>query len=299
MPDKGLTIIDLDQPRPGYRKFLSCALWRDGDLTFIVDPGPRSTAGRLIARLRELGVRKIDLVLLTHIHLDHAGGVAEIIDAFPGARVFCHEIGVKHVVHPARLWQGSQAVLGDVAQMYGKPFPVPASCMADQVDLELRDIEVLETPGHAPHHLAFLYEGVLYAGEAFGTTVPLASGRLYLRPATPPRFFLEQALKSLDSILRLDREPRETVFAHYGVLDGAFYYAMAAREQLERWVALVRELHAESPADLEPRLFDRLMQVDPLYGQGLFDELDDDVKERERSFLKNTLDGMLGYVTNR
>jgi glyoxylase-like metal-dependent hydrolase (beta-lactamase superfamily II) len=296
MGTEQLYLIDLDQPREGYRKFLSCIVRRDEDFTFIVDPGPRSTIGHLISSLKQLDVRKIDLILLTHIHLDHGGGVAEVIDAFPGAKVFCHEMGVKHITHPARLWKGTQAVLGEVAEMYGRPHPVPASCMIDEVDLGLRDIEVLPTPGHAPHHLSFLHEGVLYAGEAFGTTVPLASGKFYLRPATPPRFFLEQAIESLDMILALEREPRQTVFAHYGAFEGAFYYAVAARDQLVRWVDTVRALVRESNADLEQRLFERLMEIDPLYGQGLFEELDDDIKERERGFLKNTLDGMLGYL---
>jgi len=298
MGTEPLHVIDLDQPREGYRKFLSCIVRSDEDLTFIVDPGPSSTAGHLIRSLKELGVRKIDLILLTHIHLDHGGCVAEVIDAFPGAKVYCHESGVKHVITPARLWKGTQLVLGEVAEMYGRPHPVPASCIADQVDLDLRDIEVIPTPGHAPHHVSFLHDGILYSGEAFGTTVPLASGRFYLRPATPPRFFLEQALESLDVILALDREPRKTVFAHYGVLDGAFFYAVAAQEQLRLWVDTVRELAAESTADLEQRLFDRLMAADPYYGHGRFDELDDDLKARERGFLKNTLDGMLGYLKN-
>jgi glyoxylase-like metal-dependent hydrolase (beta-lactamase superfamily II) len=299
MGDEQLHVIDLDQPRTGYRKFLSCIVRRDEDLTFIVDPGPRSTAGHLLASLKQLGVKKIDLILLTHIHLDHGGCVAEVIDAFPGARVFCHEIGAKHVAYPSKLWKGSQMVLGEVAEMYGRPHPVPESCMIDAVDLELRDIQVIPTPGHAPHHVSFLHDGVLYAGEALGTTVPLPSGKLYLRPATPPKFFLEQALESLDEILALEREPRLTVFAHYGVQEGAFFYAVSAREQLKLWVDTVSELVAESTANLQQRLFDRLMEIDPLYGQGRFEDLDEDIQQRERSFLKNTLDGILGYIKRR
>jgi glyoxylase-like metal-dependent hydrolase (beta-lactamase superfamily II) len=291
-----LHVIDLDQPRTGYRRFLSCQVYTGPELTFIVDPGPRSTAGHLIASLKQLGVKRIDLILLTHIHLDHGGCVAEVIDAFPRAKVFCHEKGGAHVVQPGRLWQGSQKVLGDVAEMYGKPFPVPASSLVAADALYEREIQVIPTPGHAPHHLSFVHDSILFAGEAFGTTVPLVSGKLYLRPATPPRFFLEQAVESLDRLLALEREPARTAFAHWGVKDGAFHYAMSARDQLELWVELVRNLASGGMEDLEQRLFDRLMEVDPLYGQGRFDELDDDLKERERSFLGNTLAGMLGYV---
>jgi glyoxylase-like metal-dependent hydrolase (beta-lactamase superfamily II) len=236
-------------------------------------------------------------VLLTHIHLDHGGGTAALLEAFPGARWYCHESGRKHVIDPTGLWKGSQKVLGEVAEMYGPPGPLSTDSMVgDEAELAAGGIQAIHTPGHALHHVSFVHDDVLFVGEAFGTRIPFESGALYIRPATPPRFFLDQAIGSLDRLLALDPEPAISIFAHYGQAPGAFEYARAAKAQLRRWVDAIRELAAESTDGLEQRLFDRLMREDPNYGQGLYDQLPDDLKVRERHFLTNTLDGMLGYV---
>lgn len=296
MNDARLSLIDLDQKATGYRRFLSCWVWRSPSLTYLVDPGPDSTIDHLLRELERMGVDRVDLVLLTHIHLDHGGGVARVLERYQEARLYCHGSGAKHVVDPSRLWIGSKAVLKEVADMYGEPGPVPAERMATREEVEAAGIRVIETPGHAVHHVSFVHEGILYAGEALGTYQEVPSGKLYLRPATPPRFFLDSYLGSLDAIEALDPEPRTTAFAHYGMASGCFGYVRAAREQILRWVGAVRDLAAESEEDLEPRLYARLMEVDPLYGQGRFGELDEDLQARERHFLGNTLDGIMGYL---
>lgn len=299
MSDTQRTVFNLDQPREGYRDFLSAWIVQAPGLAFVVDPGPRSTVGALVRHLADTGIVRVDYVLLTHIHLDHAGGTAELLDAFPGARAYCHESGVEHLTAPARLWKGSQSVLGEVAAMYGEPRPVPRERLATAEELAARGVTVIPTPGHAIHHVSFLHEDVLFAGEALGTRVPLPSGRPYLRPATPPRFFLEEALASLDRLLGLAPEPKMIVFAHFGSDGRAFEWCRRAKVQLASWVGLIRTLLAVSPENLEQRLFDELMQIDPLYGQGRFDELAPDLKVRERHFLGNTLDGIRGYIEAR
>jgi glyoxylase-like metal-dependent hydrolase (beta-lactamase superfamily II) len=296
MNDYKLDVVDLDQKREGYRQFLSCWVYQSDELVFIVDPGPKSTIGILIENLRKLGIQKIDFILLTHIHLDHGGGTKEVVNAFPGVRVYCHEKGVKHIVDPSKLWRGSQKVLGEVADMYGEPGPVPAKVMADASELEQKGIEVIPTPGHAVHHVSFVCDDILFAGEAFGTRAPLSSGRRYLRPATPPKFFFQEALGALDKLSQLKPEPSKVAFAHYGLSEGAFEWCRIAKEQLNLWVDTIRDLLREGEDDLEQRLFEALMKRDPYYGQGLFEELPPDIRNREREFLQNTLDGMLGDI---
>jgi hypothetical protein len=119
-----------------------------------------------------------------------------------------------------------------------------------------------------------------------------------MRPATPPRFFLDQALASLDALRALPVEPERTAFAHYGSAPGAFAYADAARTQLLAWVELAREAKAatSSRPALDEWMFARLQEVDPLYGKGRYEELDPDIRARERHFLQNTLDGILGWL---
>ncbi|HUT77536.1 MAG TPA: MBL fold metallo-hydrolase [Polyangia bacterium] len=296
MTDQSLSLIDLDQPIPGHRRFISCWLRRAGELTFIVDPGPASTIPVLLAALERLSVSRLDFVLLTHIHLDHAGGTNEVLEAFPGVKVHCHAAGIEHLVEPERLWQGSVEVLGDTATVYGRPRPVPAERFAADGELRQRGIRPIPTPGHAKHHLAYTHGDVLFAGEAFGTSQELPSGRIYMRPATPQRFFLDQALASIDRLATIEPEPRIVAFAHHGSRLGARALAAGAREQMLRWVAVARELLAKSADDLDERMFARLMEVDPLYGQGRFDELDEDFKPRERHYLGNSLVGIRGWI---
>jgi glyoxylase-like metal-dependent hydrolase (beta-lactamase superfamily II) len=148
------------------------------------------------------------------------------------------------------------------------------------------------------HHVSFLHGETLFVGEAFGTRSPLPSGALYMRPATPKRFFLDQALASLDTLRALPVEPKLTAFAHYGSLPGAFAYADAAKRQLLLWVETARELKATATSrrQLDELVFARLQEIDPVYGQGRYDELAPDVRARERHFLSNTLDGILGWL---
>ncbi len=296
MKEVSLDLVDLNQPKTGYRDFISCWVYQQAGLTFLVDPGPRSTADHLLATLSELEIRQLDFILLTHIHLDHAAATADVLKVFPRAKVYCHEIGVKHLIEPTRLFEGSRQVLGEVAEMYGKPDPVPGDRMAGLDELETRGIKVIPTPGHAPHHVSFLVDDLLFVGEAVGTRAELDSGKPYLRPATPPRFKLDVALESLDRLLALDPEPKFIAFAHYGLASDTFTWCRRAKKQLAVWVETIRQLCEPSEDQLAERLFSRLMEIDPLYGRGRFDELDDDLQVRERGFLDNTLDGMLGYL---
>ncbi len=297
-----LDLIDLDQPLPGQRRFISCWLVRAPGLAFVVDPGPRSTASRLVARLRELGVARLDWILLTHVHLDHAGGTAELAAAFPQARVVCHENGRGHLAAPGRLWEGSRAVLGQAAEVYGEPAPVPADRLlapaAAGAALVAAGLRVIHTPGHAPHHLCFLRDGTLFVGEAAGTYAQLPGAAPYLRPATPPRFFLEVAVASLDRLLALEPPPARLAFAHHGLATrGVTGLLSAARAQLGDWVAALRdERRAGEPLDdgLLARMHARLLATDPHYAS--WRDLDADIRERELGFTRQTLAGMVEYL---
>jgi glyoxylase-like metal-dependent hydrolase (beta-lactamase superfamily II) len=297
MSEPFLHVIDLDHALVGYRKFLSCWVCRDERLTFIVDPGPMSSVDHLIESLKALRISKIDYVLVTHIHLDHAGATAEVVRAFPGARVLCHERGVRHMLDPTRLWQGSLDVLGEVAEAYGQPPPVAEEAMVDATEIARAGIRVVPTPGHAAHHLSFIFRDMLFAGEMAGLHAPLPKHmpeRTYLRPATPPKFILEVAVESLDRTLALSPPPQRMIFGHYGLVTDPPKYLTAARDQLAHWVATVRELSRDSADGLQERAHKHLLETDPLYANFL--HLDEDIQEREYHYVGQTLDGMLDYV---
>lgn len=295
-----LTLIDLDQPGlQGYRRFISCWLSQGQGPTFIVDPGPGNTAPHLIARLQELGVDRLDLILLTHIHLDHGGAAGQLLDAFPDARIVCHRKAQQHLISPDRLWQGSQQVLGDMAERYGQPLPVAEAALASDQDAAALGVDLIETPGHAPHHVCFLHHGTLFVGEAAGTFQALAGGRWYLRPATPPRFKLGVALASLDRLLALDPVPERLAFAHHGLLEGRVTELLRrSREQLQRWVDTVRDSRLRAPEAgfdaLSDDVVSRLHAADPFFGLGHL--LAPDIAVREQDFTRQTLRGMVQFI---
>lgn len=297
----GLTLVDLDQPSlEGYRRFISCWV-RAGAAgpSFVVDPGPMSTAEVLLEELDRLGVADLDLILLTHIHLDHGGATARLLEAFPGARVVSHQEARRHLADPARLWEGSREVLGAVAEAYGAPRPVPESRLLGYDEAAALGVQVVETPGHAPHHVSFVHDGTLFLGEAAGTFADLGGPGWYLRPATPPRFLQEVALASLDRLLALDALPARLAFAHHGLLEGASAALLRhAREQLTHWVGVVAGTVAARPdADfdtLADTIMATLAATDAHYALGRL--LPDDIRARERDYTRQTLRGMVQYV---
>jgi len=310
-----LHLIDLDQDLPGQRWFISC--WARTDPaagpTFIVDPGPPSTAGRLMAALEELGLENLDFILLTHIHLDHGGCTARMLERWPTSLVVCHPRGRAHLADPERLWRGSLEVLGRKVEVYGEPQPVPTEALVEYTEAEAAGFTVIETPGHAPHHICFLADGDLFLGEAAGTFSALGRGpdtaEHYLRPATPPRFDLETARASLDRLLALDPAPVTLRFAHHGAYAGDVTGLLrAARDQLALWAGVCREVAdrrggvptdpgaPESAALLED-IADELRRRDPLYARGR--ELPEDIRLRETDFTRQSLRGMLEYLRDR
>jgi len=288
-----LTCIDLDQPSLiGFRQFISCWLYRDENLCFIVDPGPLSTISILLEQLQQLQVEHLDYILLTHIHIDHAGGTGELLKSYPAAQVICHPQGIRHLIEPEQLWQGSQQVLGELAAVYGEIIPVPKAQIDFAEQLGDNGIRSFLTPGHAQHHCCYLLEDLLFGGEVAGVHAAVTKG-IYLRPATPPKFILDVALDSIEQMINL--QPRYLVIAHHGLVEPAGDYLKIGQQQLKLWVKGVAK-----HIDLEESLFRRktidwLLENDPNFQQ--FEQLPVDIQGRETYFLDNSLRGMHDYVS--
>lgn len=218
----------------------------------LVECGPARSIGSVLSHLDALGVDPDDLahLVVSHIHLDHAGGAAPLLDAFPQATIVVSEVGAPHVAAPERLNASSRRVYGELFDpVYGDSPPVPSHRIravtdGDRVDLgDGRALEVLATPGHAAHHVAYLDvgTGALYAGDAVGVQLPSMRG---VRPATPPPDFdLALALGSLRAMAA--RAPRMMYLAHYGPVDDPGAVLAEAAERLERWVATAAVAYAE------------------------------------------------------
>jgi glyoxylase-like metal-dependent hydrolase (beta-lactamase superfamily II) len=291
----GVFQIHLTPPAlPGFGEFISSWLVT-GPATCLVDVGPASTAEQLAAGLAALGVRRLDYILITHIHLDHAGATGHVAARFPEARIVCHDKGIPHLVDPAQLWEGSRKVLGAVAEGYGPLLPTPAERFVPAQGFDEAGIRALITPGHAPHHVSYLTAPVLFAGEACGVVYALPPGD-YMRPATPPRFFLTTALASMDELIAL--APGRMVVGHHGIRNDGAELLRRHREQLlfwEEWIAG----HPADAADANAveRLADGLLAEDPLLRA--FASFPAPAKQRERYFLKNSINGFLGWVREK
>jgi len=286
----GLWLIPLDLPLPGFTDFIGAWVFK-GDVTLVVDPGPAATVPVLTAALHELGIRHPDAILLTHIHLDHGGGAGQLSAAFPEAPVICHQGAIAHLAEPSRLWQGSLKTIPEVAQAYGQPIALPLSRLVGIGDCQLPGLTAVETPGHAVHHVSFVYDGNLFAGEAAGVHFQTGGGKVYLRPATPPRFFLETSLESLDTLARLPH--RRICFGHFGSTGNTPAVFTGHRDQLLFWRQAIDGQRAQNPGEgLVERCMAHLLAADP--NLAAFGRLSPAARQRERYFMANSIRGYLG-----
>lgn len=251
----------------------------EGPAPVLVETGSQSSVRALVGALQAHGVGPNDLaaVAVTHVHLDHAGGVGDVARAFPLATVYVHPRGARHLVDPTRLVASAATVYGDkLDQLYGRLEPTEASrvrALDDGEEIGVGDARALVTvhsPGHAKHHLA-LHDsgsGLIFVGDAAGVRLP---GAGVLRPATPPADFdLDQALDSLQRFAR--RSPAGIALAHFGLLPGDPQHQLAASvEALQEWASVARQAWAQG-RDMEEALTER-------FGPEL-DQLTDEARQR-------------------
>jgi glyoxylase-like metal-dependent hydrolase (beta-lactamase superfamily II) len=290
-----LDLIDLDVPALNYTRFISAWLCRGREGNFLVDPGPACTVATLFDALDKWGARHLDWIFLTHIHIDHSGGIGHVIQRFPEAKIVCHEKAVPHLIDPERLWEGSLKILGDVARVYGKMLPVPSENIQTATEIPFEDgVQVIPTPGHAAHHQCFAGKDFLFCGEVFGVFLDL-EGAIYLRPATPPVFVLEDFLKSMDALRPFLDRP--LYFSHYGRWGNGPEILETAREQLLLWVEVVRQHQMRGDQPNMQAIIDDLTATDPVYARKK--RLPAQIRKREDFFSVNAIRGMLQYLEKK
>ena len=287
-----LDLIDLDIESLGYDNFISAWLYQGDKGVFLVDPGPTVTVDHLVAEIKSRGIDKVDLILLTHIHMDHAGGIGDVLEHFPDARVVCHEKAVEHLLDPGRLQEGSVKVLGEVAKIYGKIRPVSKTRIVAEKFIDFEDgITVIPTPGHAPHHQSFVFRDILFCGEMYGVFQELERS-FYLRPATPPRFVMADFIESMDKIRPY--ADRKLCFGHYGSYPNGLEILDVAIKQLELWVDVIRS-HMDQPDN--DVIFRQLVKEDPVFSR--ISLLPERQYQREVYFVGNSIKGISGYLRGK
>jgi len=245
--DLGNDVWLIDTKMGGYSGITAGYLIR-GERPALVETGAAKSAGEVVRTLAELGIGTNDLaaIVVTHIHLDHAGGVGDLAAAFPNADVVVHEAGARHLVDPSRLMASAATVFGDVLEeLFGQLRPTDAQRIrvlrdGDNVDLGGgRLLHSFDSPGHARHHVGLLdsQSGDLYTGDAAGVWTPETGD---LRPSTPPPDFdLSAALGSLERMR--ERHATRLLFSHFGPVTDVDQTLDRSVEELRLWVELVRE----------------------------------------------------------
>jgi glyoxylase-like metal-dependent hydrolase (beta-lactamase superfamily II) len=243
----GPGVIEIDTLLGGWER-VTAGYLIEGPSPVLVETGSQTSVPALLAGLEAHGVGANDLagVAVTHIHLDHAGGVGDVARAFPNATVYVHEKGARHLADPSRLVNSAAMVYGPLLDtLYGRLDPTPSErlhVLADGEEIRIgpnRTLTTVDSPGHAKHHLA-LHDsdsGILFVGDAVGVRLPDAG---ILRPSTPPPDFdLEQALTSLQKFR--DRSPAGVALAHYGLVPDPMAILDEANEILRKWTEVAEK----------------------------------------------------------
>jgi glyoxylase-like metal-dependent hydrolase (beta-lactamase superfamily II) len=236
----------IDHYHLGRPEIIASYLVRD-EVPALVEVGPTRTVERLLRGIEEAGMRpeELRLLLVTHIHLDHAGASGELVRRFPHLKVYVHGVGAPHLQDPSRLVRSAQKIFGDdLDRLWGPVVPVPREAVhvvqdGERIPLGRRTLVALDTPGHATHHVVYWDEerGDVFTGDIAGVSLP---GIAYVRPPTPPPDLdLEAWSRSIQRVRSL--RPRRLLLTHYGAKTDVEGVLDQLEERLHATGRLVKE----------------------------------------------------------
>jgi glyoxylase-like metal-dependent hydrolase (beta-lactamase superfamily II) len=236
----------IDLQFKGSPRVIATALLTGRDGVTLIDPGPTSCLPVLEAALshRGLSLREVTSLLLTHIHLDHAGAAGTIVERVPTVRVCVHERGAPHLIDPSRLLASAARLYGrDMDALWGEFLPVPASQVTvlsggERIAAGNAELEVAYTPGHAKHHVCYFdeHEGMAYVGDSAGIRV---IGDYLIAPTPPPDIDIEAWQQSLDVIDAW--QPVSLFLTHFGPVTPARAHLARFRGTLTEQANAVRD----------------------------------------------------------
>lgn len=248
-------ITTLDDNWMGRPKSIGTALLESDANRAIVDPGPGSTLDTLKKQLRAHGVsvNELDAILLTHIHLDHAGATGALVRENPRVAVYVHRLGAPHMIDPSKLLASAARLWPDtLQQLFGEAVPVPQQNLhilegGETISLGSRKIEVAYTPGHASHHVSYFEdtEGVAFVGDTAGIKI---EGHSYVMPATPPPDIDLQIWDGSFATI-LERKPKRLFLTHFGYSDNPASHITQFRERLHRWMEMTEKILQSASSD--------------------------------------------------
>ena len=253
----GLDYLDLDFQ--GRAQIIATAILHGPAGVALIDPGPSTTIATLTRELDKRGIRFGDVrqMLLTHIHLDHAGATGSILDKHPHIEVLVHERGARHLADPSKLLASAGRLYQqDMDRLWGEVKPVDAAHLrpiggGERLNVVGRYVETAYTPGHASHHVSY-FDGasrVAFVGDTAG--ICRGASTYVMPPTPPPDIDLEAWRHSSQKILTW--EPDTLFLTHFGPKHGARQHLQALFENIDGWSRIVRRLLADTSIDDEAR----------------------------------------------
>ncbi|WP_158884711.1 MBL fold metallo-hydrolase [Rhodanobacter sp. L36] len=245
--EHGIHTIDTGFVRPG---FDAAYLIVENGRGAFVDCGTRFSIPRMLEALRTTGlsINDVDWLILTHVHLDHAGGAGELIAHLPNARLLVHPRGARHMINPSVLWAGASAVYGEkiMRETYGELRPVDAARVVEAADGHIvnlgdRSLLCIDTPGHAKHHLTVYDEraSACFTGDVFGLSyreLDTANGPFILPTTSPVQFDPDALHASIERLVAL--KPEWMYLTHYDRVGNAEKLAVDLHDQIDAMTTL-------------------------------------------------------------
>lgn len=247
----------IDVKHLGRERVIGC--WQVGDV--LIDPGPSSCLETLLEALDGQVPRAL---LLTHIHLDHAGGSGSLARRWPELEVYVHQRGASHMADPAKLLESARRLYGDeMDRLWGEVLAVPERQLrilqgGEALSFGPDEFEVAYTPGHASHHVAFLHSETAFVGDVGG--VRIGQAPLTIPPTPPPDIDIEAWHASIDRVL--EWRPERIAATHFGANEDVGRQLAEVGDRLDEWAARVREqnsdefvsgIRAETAAAVDPQ----------------------------------------------
>ena len=273
-------------------EFISIYLVVD-DKIALIETGPACSLDNLVSGIKSAGLKleDVDYVVPTHIHLDHFGGGGHIMELCKNAKALVHPKAYKHVSNIEKWWQGSSDFLGKVAQLYGKPKPIPEDRLISaedgfEVSLGGFYLKAVHTPGHAPHHITWIYGDEAFVGDSAGLWYPEIGSSF---PVTPGYYRHDLALKSIKKMESLNL--KNIFYTHFGprLVYNTFE---ETKKEFELWMEIVKEGYnrqLSSKEKLRMKFNKRpgLLQTNQNHGI------------HQKDTHKSTVEGMIGWLRRK
>jgi glyoxylase-like metal-dependent hydrolase (beta-lactamase superfamily II) len=227
---------------------MSC-YYIDSSNPILVEVGPSNSFPYLISSLESLGISEVKRSAMTHLHLDHIGGIGHLVEKYKEHFVYVHELGIKHLPNPEKLWKAVSDVYTEewLSTNWGEIKPTPIKNIHSLQDKELidlgngRKLEAIYGPGHAKHHYTFYdeYSKTLFMGDTLGLIYPHGD---FVQPNLPPPDFNKELLfKTLDDLKKLDL--KYLALAHFGMHGNPYKLIENAKKNIEEWLIFSKNLN--------------------------------------------------------